>query len=300
MHENQAVEQAQATTYGIDDEVLAAAEAARALQFIESHLFERLSVACIARACGASAFHFSRRFTARQGETVMAYVRGRRLEVAASRLVKEPQISLATIALDCGFDSQAGFTRAFARAFGEAPSKYRRAANPRGRKRRITMSSELVLHESLEHVDTLHVAGVAGRFDPSSYTRVPELWKSFVAKMQFAGRLGEGETCGVFRDRDFTAQSFEHLAGARIAEGAAAPKELAVWTLPARSYLVFKQMLHEGELHPQVAAATTAIWGERLARSGRTLAKAPDFQIYPANFKVAEGGWLAYYIPVES
>jgi predicted transcriptional regulator YdeE len=102
----------------------------------------------------------------------------------------------------------------------------------------------------------------------------------------------------VFRDRDFTIQSFEHLAGARVAPGSQ-PAELEVWTLPGREYLVFRQSLTDAELHPQVAAAQAEIWGNRLPRSGRTLARAPDFQIYPAKFKLGPGGWLAYYIPVD-
>jgi AraC family transcriptional regulator len=285
--------------YGIDDEVAAAAAATRALDFIEAHLFEQLNVSRIAAACGVSAFHFSRRFRASHGESVMAYVQGRRLEMAARRMLDEPQTTLAAIALDCGFESHAGFTRAFTRAFGAAPKQYRQSTTPHGRKRSISMLEKVVLHASIEQVPSFKVAGIVGQFNPSNYVRIAELWKSFVAKMQFAGRLGNGETCGVFRHRDFVAQSFEHLAGARIADDSPTPDGLTIWTMPSRDYLVIKQMLVEGDLHPQVAAAQAEIWGTRIAASGRTLAKAPDFQIYPANFKVAEGGWLAYYIPVE-
>ena len=163
----------------------------------------------------------------------------------------------------------------------------------------MTMTAAPSLEESIEHVDTFHVAGVSGRFDPSNYVRVAELWKTFVSQMSFDGRLGDGETCGVFRERDFAAQSFEHLAGARI-EAERIPAGLEVWTLPARRYLVFKQSLTEGDLHPQVAAAQAEIWGKRVPASGYRLARAPDFQIYPANFKVGVGGWLAYYVPLES
>lgn len=160
------------------------------------------------------------------------------------------------------------------------------------------MMSPPVVHESLEFIDTFQVAGLTGKYDASNFIRINELWKAFVAKGAFNGRLGEGETCGVFRDREFAIPGFEHLAGARISAGIK-PEGLEVWTLPARNYLVFKQMLAEGELHPQVAAAQAEIWSNRIPHSGRTLARAADFQIYPANFKVGIGGWLTYYIPVE-
>jgi len=291
------------SSYGPKEEAAAAAEAARALAFIEAHLFEDVTATRIAQSCAVSEFHFSRRFSRRHGESVMSYVRGRRLDIAASRLLREPKTAVVEIALDSRFESQAAFTRAFTRAFGISPIKYRRSANGGIRKRRTTMTSQPVLHESIEHVDTFYVAGLTGHYDPSSIIRINELWTAFVPLMNFEGRLGGGETCGVFRERNLQAQSFEHLAGARIATGNK-PRGLEVWTLPSRIYLVFKQMLTEGELYPQVNAAQLEIWGTRIAQlgnklAGRTLAKAPDFQIYPANFKVGDGGWLAYYIPIE-
>jgi len=283
--------------YGPEQEAAAAKEAIQAIQFIESHLFEDLTVERVARGCSLSAFHFSRGFSRRQGESLMSYVRGRRLETAAKRLLSEPHIAVVDIALDCRFESHAAFTRAFTRAFGMSPNQYRRAETPGGRKRKSTMASPNLL-ESVQYVETIFVAGLTGKYDPSNYIRINELWKGFAAKAAFPGRLGDGETCGVFRKRDFSIMSFEHLAGARIAQDFK-PEGLEVWTLPSREYLVYKQWLNEGELHPQVAAAQAEIWTKRLPASGRKLANAPDFQIYPANFKVGVGGWLEYYLPVE-
>jgi AraC family transcriptional regulator len=284
--------------YGPDEEAAAALEAAGAIEFIEKHLFENLTVTRIAQGCSASIFHFSRRFSRRQGESVMSYVRGRRLDIAAKRLASEPHTAVVDLAFDSGFESQAAFTRAFTRAFGMSPDKYRRSGSLRGRKRRNAMTPPPVLRESFEFVDAFQVAGLTGKYDASNFIRINELWKAFVPKGAFDGRLGDGETCGVFRAREFTIPSFEHLAGARISAGMK-PEGLEVWTLLGRNYLVFKQMLAEGELHPQVAAAQAEIWSKRIPQSGRTLARAPDFQIYPANFKVGVGGWLTYYIPVE-
>jgi AraC family transcriptional regulator len=287
-----------AETYGPDEDAAAAAEATRAIEYIEANLFDALTVQRIASNCAASHFHFSRRFSRRQGESVMAYVRGRRLEVAARRLIDEPGTSVVEIALDCRFDSHSAFTRAFTRSFGVSPRVYRDVGDVRVRKRRSAMTPPPQLRESIERLETFHVAGLTGRYDPTNYVRIAELWQAFVPKAQFTGRLGEGETCGVFRNRDLSLHSFEHLAGARI-EPDLQPERLEVWTLPTREYLVFKHMLVDGDLHPQVAAAQAEIWGHRIPQSGRRLASAPDFQIYPANFKVGAGGWLAYYLPLE-
>jgi AraC-like DNA-binding protein len=176
----------------VDQELNVAADAAKALDFIEAHLFEPLSVEIIARFCNASPFHFSRRFTERQGESVMAYVRGRRLDKVAERLAAEPSISLASLALDCGFETQSAFTRAFTRAFGAAPGAFRRADTPESRKRSLRIKEPLQLIENLAHEGPIRLAGLSDRFDPSSYVRISELWKRFNSLMMgWPGRLGE-------------------------------------------------------------------------------------------------------------
>src|SRR5205814_1514430 len=51
----------------------------RVLAHIERHLFDPLNLVTLADVAGLSQFHFSRLFTARIGESVMAYVRRRRM-----------------------------------------------------------------------------------------------------------------------------------------------------------------------------------------------------------------------------
>jgi AraC family transcriptional regulator len=233
----------------------------------------------------------------RHGESVMAYVRGRRLELAAQQLRTSTNKSVVEIALDCCFDSHAAFTRAFRRAFGISPSAYRHLKDHSARRRRMTMKAPPMLEARIQHVETFYVAGMSGHFDPSTYVQIAELWKAFAARAQFSGRIGGGETCGVFRGRNAVTSSFEHLAGSRI-ESDKSPDGLEVWTVTGRDYLVFKHLLVDGDLHPQVAAAQAEIWARRVFESGRQLADAPDFQIYPANFKVCAGGWLEYYLPL--
>src|SRR4051812_9446759 len=62
------------------------------LAHIERHLFEPLDVASLAEVAGLSPFYFSRLFTARMGESVMATVRRRRMLRAAARLGQNPGV----------------------------------------------------------------------------------------------------------------------------------------------------------------------------------------------------------------
>jgi predicted transcriptional regulator YdeE len=154
------------------------------------------------------------------------------------------------------------------------------------------------LHERLEHADTQRIAGLAGHFEPSTYPEIAGMWKRFGAQLGFPGQLGGGETIGVFRNRDPDKQSFEHLAGVRILSDSHMPLSFEAWDLPPQAYLVFRQMLTAEPLHLQVMAAQTEI-GERVAGAGYSRLVAPDLQIYPANFRLGNGGWLEHWIPVD-
>ena len=93
--------------------------------WIEQHLDEPLTLEQVAARAGLSPYHFSRLFTARMGRSVMAHVRGRRLVRGARRLCDDPGLKLVELALDCGFESQEAFTRAFKRVFGVSPGRFR-------------------------------------------------------------------------------------------------------------------------------------------------------------------------------
>lgn len=160
------------------------------------------------------------------------------------------------------------------------------------------MRSKPELHERLERADVRRLAGLAGWFEPSTYPEIAGMWKRFGAQLGFPGQLGGGETIGVFRNRDAAAQSFEHLAGVRIISDAGIPLEFEVWDLPPQAYLVFRQMLTEEPLHLQVMAAQVEIDGLVMS-AGYQRVEADDLQIYPANFRLGNGGWLEHWIPVD-
>lgn len=263
-----------------------------AIAFIERRLSDPLDLEHIARAAGYSASEFSRRFTRMQGESVMAYVRGRRLETAAARILADPDARLIDVAIECGFDSQAAFTRAFARAFGEAPGRLRqRGASPPPLRRRRTRTTAPVLEERIEQLPEIQLAGLRQRFSPATYLEMGALWERLVALRQAAGYSRRDESFGVFLDRA-PGGVFELFAAARAwAEDLRAPVERL--TLPAGPYLVLRHHLGEGPLLPQLTAAQDPLSEVRQ----RVQPAAWDFQRYPANFALV-ARWIDHYIPL--
>ena len=100
----------------------------RVLDHIDAHLAEPLDLRALADIAHFSPWHFHRLFLAFTGETLADYVRRRRLEVAATRLLATPPATALSIALEVGFGSAEVLTRAFKMQFGCTPSAWRRGA----------------------------------------------------------------------------------------------------------------------------------------------------------------------------
>jgi AraC family transcriptional regulator len=99
----------------------------RVLEYIDRHLDEQLELDSLAKVAAFSPFHFHRLFTAWFGETLGDYVRRRRLETAAIRLVAQPRLTVTHVALSVGFGSTEAFARAFKTRFGSTPTEWRQA-----------------------------------------------------------------------------------------------------------------------------------------------------------------------------
>lgn len=97
----------------------------RVLEHIDRELDQQLELDVLARVANFSPFHFHRLFTAWFGETLGDYVRRRRLEMAALRLVAQPRLPILQVALSVGFGSTEAFARAFKIRFGSTPTQWR-------------------------------------------------------------------------------------------------------------------------------------------------------------------------------
>src|SRR4029077_8321665 len=79
----------------------------------------------LAEVAHFSPFHFHRLFAAWMGATLGDYLRRRRVELAAMRLLSQPRLAVLSAALSVGFGSGEAFARAFKARFGCSPSAWR-------------------------------------------------------------------------------------------------------------------------------------------------------------------------------
>ena len=83
------------------------------------------TIAELAAEVGVSRSALVERFTRYLSDPPMAYLTGWRLRLAAQALTSSSK-GVADIAAAVGYESEAAFNRAFKRAFGAPPARYRR------------------------------------------------------------------------------------------------------------------------------------------------------------------------------
>lgn len=98
-------------------------------KYIDIHFDEEITLDDLCRASGYSKFHCERIFKELTGKTPFQTIRALRLTKAAKTLIASGE-KVVDVALDNGFDSHDGFTRAFTRRFLITPQKYRQEAPP--------------------------------------------------------------------------------------------------------------------------------------------------------------------------
>lgn len=95
----------------------------RCLDYIEEHLENRITIPELADFLGYSLYHFCHVFKNVQGVSAGNYLRKRQLDQAAKRILTGERIT--DIAFSSGFDTHAGFTKAFHRQYGISPQEYK-------------------------------------------------------------------------------------------------------------------------------------------------------------------------------
>lgn len=93
-----------------------------ALEYISTHLDEKISVAALAACCCMSVSHFQRAFKKNAGLTIHAYLHMLRME-AGRRLLRQNQ-HIAAAAQDTGFFDQSHFHHSFKKMYGLTPRQF--------------------------------------------------------------------------------------------------------------------------------------------------------------------------------
>jgi len=103
------------------------AAVSRMQKYILENIDDDITLEDLSVAAGYSKFHAARIFKEASEMTPFEYIRAIRLTRAAE-ILRDTDAKITDVALDSGFDSHDGFTRAFSSRFNVTPNKYRREA----------------------------------------------------------------------------------------------------------------------------------------------------------------------------
>lgn len=275
--------------------------AGKALWYIENHFDREITLDDIAQAVGVSRFHMTRVFDTRMGMPVMAYVRARRLAVAAKRLGSGAP-DILSVALEAGYGSHEAFTRAFVAAFGVTPEAVRnRNLLDKLKLQEAILMDQMTLDTAsphhLEKEGAKRLAGVQGRFTPKTSADIPSLWQSFVPYLDDMPYMAGPAytTYGVCYNQSDT--GFDYLCAVEVKAGADLPAAFTTVQLEPQTYAVFPHTGHISGLRSTWAT----IWDKWLPETGLQVLPAPFFEKYGPEFngRTGEGG-LEVWVPVKA
>lgn len=122
----------------------------KVVDYIETYIDEDLSLNKIANTLNYSKFYIARIFAKETKCTVYKYIQGRRLTLAAQKLVETKQ-PIVEIAYEAHYDSQQAFTLAFKRFYGCTPKIYRKNGVFYPKQSKMSMMSSLGGYTFMNH-----------------------------------------------------------------------------------------------------------------------------------------------------
>ncbi len=261
----------------------------QAVQFIERHLKEPLSVQDVADAAGYSLYHFSRTFNHVIGHSPYDYIMRRRLSESARELIGSGQ-RILDIALEYQFNNPETYTRAFRSMFGAAPNQARKNKSLSN----LIFKSKITL-EYLQHINqgdylrpkivergAIHLVGMASLVGDQSDARI-KLQEGLGLEVEsIANRLRPERYYGVsYFPQTWETEGSFYLAGVEVASLETIPLTLVGKTIPPSQYARF---IHKGPAK-DVGMTFDYIYQTWLPKSGKTLAGPLAVEFYGERYR---------------
>lgn len=274
-----------------------------AVDYIEKHLEEPIEVARIAEVAYSSSFHFQRMFHILTGNTVVEYIRKRRLTLAARELA-EKKAKVIDIALKYGYETPEAFTKAFKRLHGVCPAKARRSGISLKAFPRISLEFALKGNQNLDYKivdrEAFRVVGKALRVstkEGENFKRIPQFWKECISDgtcEKLCRYFQATEILGVCMDMEYEKEQFVYMIAAKKSRTYTG-SEFVAKTIPASNWAVFTSV---GPLPNTIQRVWEGIFQEWFPATGYEHAVAPELEIYPNGDINGEDYQCEVWIPI--
>ena len=282
------------------------------LRYIDTHIKEKMNVEKLAARAGFSPYHFCRMFQWGVGYSLMEYVRNRRLAFAAAELNTGRRI--IDIAVDYGFDTHTGFTKAFRRHFGCTPEVYRIHASfdlpklPVLEKTKQYVRGGIVMEPKMVKREAVNIAGFALKTkakDGENRAEIPKFWQAYMTdgrmeKLHSESFLKSHAEYGACFPEDPENGEFVYVIGIEIKNSSDVPGGYHIRTIPEALYAVFTTPpADESTFVSAIQGTWNYIFSEWFPASGYEFdGKGVDFELYDERCMAKTGKIIDIYIPV--
>lgn len=293
-----------------------------AIDYMEDHMDERITIEEIARAACSSTHHFQRMFYMLSGVTVGEYLRRRRLTLAAQELASSSSKVIDT-ALKYGYDSPESFAKAFRKVHGVSPSQARHAGVKLKAFPRIAIQIMLKGDQEMDYriveregftligkvIETTSAGGKSSK-------EITEFWRACFEQgviQRLSEQIEEEKLYGVVYGFDCEQDSFKYMIAGRAARGALADHpqaaevgqaaeadsqtadEFKTLEIPASTWAVFTCV---GPMPGAIQSLIHRIYQEWFPATGYEHAGTPEFELYPPGDSSSEDYQCEMWIPV--
>lgn len=272
----------------------------KAIDYIEEHLKEDISIIEIAEYVSFSVPHIYRLFKAVTGETIKVYILKRRLSCAAREL-KTCKRNIADLAYEYGFESHDVFTRAFIRIYNTSPSKYRSEV------REIVFNKFIVdkeickiernnnMNYKIINKDKIIVIGMeceAKQWDADG--AIGRLWSNFLNTVdKVKNTVVPNVMYGICEHESCGKDGFMYMAGIEVLEGAEVPEGMTRRVINSQKFV---QAEIPEEIKTKDAYNETS---EYIKKNGYVLGNNDELEVYEEMFQDPEYHTFKLLIPIK-
>ncbi|MGE7765102.1 AraC family transcriptional regulator [Peribacillus sp. NPDC096540] len=279
----------------------------KAINYMEEHLLDDLTIESISRQANASVFHFQRTFTILTDISVGEYVRRRRLTLAAQE-ISRTSCKVIDLAYKYGYDTPEAFSKAFRRQHGVSPSEARKYIGKLTFYERLViqviLKGEIPMKYNIIERDSFQLIGIKREFslvNGENLIGIPKLWDKVNSDGtdHQLGKLNNGQIkglLGVCVDKRILEQNETMDYWIATEYDGQAPEEYSSLTIPASKWVIF-------EVHGPMPDAIQEVWkrifSEWFPTSGYEHAGTPEMEVYTDDDASNPDYYSEIWIPVK-
>ncbi len=259
---------------------------------IEDNLDQEISIKELADSFRVSQWHFQRLFKALVGDSLSAYIKGRRLNSGANLLLTS-QLGMNDIAYRLGFLSHEAFTLSFEYKFGLSPQEFRLQHPDVSYKDKPNVSQVLLDYlpydmskqPHIEHSQAIVIVGYQTSV-PSPFLKsenhclsIYPAWKQIIKHQDRVQHHNKGIFYGLTSSEsgDFSEQEFDYIAGVPVTALGDYPEAAVVHHIPEQLVAMFDVYVAKLD---SVERTIDYIYGYWLANSEYERGLGDDYEVF--------------------